>query len=168
MPGIQGANDNGSGTATLLAVAEHVSQTPYPFAVRFIAFGSEELGLRGSADYVASLNEEERQDTIAMLNFDALGSGVSVEVLGSAELVDDALRLGKSSGIGVTRSPPLDGASSDHASFMEAGISAIFFVSGDLSRIHTPDDVLEFVRPELMGASGALGIGLLDTLAAAQ
>ena len=46
VPDVAGANDNASGTAVLLTLAQQLSQKNFPFTVRFIAFGSEELGLR--------------------------------------------------------------------------------------------------------------------------
>ena len=161
----EGANDNGSGIATLLTVARVVSEKSYPFTLRFIAFGAEEIGLFGSRFYVDSLSSDERMATIAMLNFDVPGSGEVAEVLGSVGLVEAILDYGGRNGIDVRRGVPLEGASSDHAPFMEVGIPAVFFLADDLSRINAPGDDLEFVRPELMGAAAALGLALLDSLA---
>ena len=101
-----------------------------------------------------------------MLNFDALGTGENLELLGSGELLGLALKNGEDEAISVERGAPVEGASSDHASFMQAGVPAVFIAAGDFSRIHTPDDTPEFVSAELMGASAVLGIALLDTLAA--
>ena len=165
VPGTQGANDNGSGTATLLTVARAILGKPYPFTIRFIAFGSEELGLFGSRSYVDSLTDAEREAIVAMLNFDVPGSGDAVELEGSLDLIRQVLGYGKEKGIEVKVGTPLQGASSDHATFIEAGIPAVMFLADDLSRLHTPEDRIEFVRPELMGAAAALGIGLLDLLA---
>jgi len=100
-----------------------------------------------------------------MLNFDVPGSGSAVEVIGQFDLVEQVLELRKASGIEVNLGVPLEGSSSDHASFLDAGVPAIFFLAADLSRIHTPDDHLGFIRPELMGTAAALGLGLLDLLA---
>ena len=165
VPGTQGANDNGSGTATLLTVARAILGKPYPFTIRFIAFGSEELGLFGSRSYVDSLTDAEREATLAMLNFDVPGSGDAVELEGSLDLIRQVLGYGRENGIEVKVGTPLQGASSDHATFIEAGIPAVMFLADDLSRLHTPEDRIEFVRPELMGAAAVLGIGLLDLLA---
>ena len=85
VPAVPGANDNGSGIATLLTIAREIADREYPFTVRFIAFGAEELGLRGSQHYVDQLSEEEIDATVAMLNFDALGSGPTTATLGHAE-----------------------------------------------------------------------------------
>ncbi|MGY1680198.1 M28 family metallopeptidase [Geodermatophilus sp. SYSU D01176] len=69
-----GINDNGSGSAALLAVAENLAGTELPNTVRFAWWGAEELGLLGSEHYVASLTAEEREDIGLYLNFDMVGS----------------------------------------------------------------------------------------------
>ena len=165
VPDTQGANDNGSGVATLMAVARELSGKQFPFTIRFVAFGAEEVGLFGSTHYVGSLSEEELGSIVAMLNFDVPGSGDIVEVIGSARLVDWVLEYAEAAGIEARRGVPLEGASSDHASFRAAGVPVVFFLADDLSRINSPDDDLEFVKAELMGAAAALGLALLDSLA---
>ena len=163
-----GANDNGSGIATLMTVAEEIADDDYPFTIRIIPFGSEELGLRGSGHYVDNLPDEEIESIIAMLNFDALSSGPAVGIIGEASLTRMIMALGDANGIEVLRRQGLRGGSSDHAPFQAAGVPVIFFMADDFSRIHTPDDKLEFVQPELMGRHAALAIGLLDELARRQ
>ena len=59
----------------------------------------------------------------------------------------------------------MDWGSSDHAAFHDVGIDHIFFLGEDFSRIHTPDDKLEFVQTELLGNAAFLGMALLDMLA---
>ena len=44
-PNSPGANDNGSGVAAALVVAEELSDDELPFDLRFVLFGSEEIGL---------------------------------------------------------------------------------------------------------------------------
>ena len=165
VPDTQGANDNGSGVATLMTVARELSGKQFPFTIRFVAFGAEEVGLFGSTHYVGSLSEEELGSIVAMLNFDVPGSGDIAEVIGSARLVDRVLEYAEEAGIEARRGVPLEGASSDHSSFRAAGVPVAFFLADDLSRINSPDDDLEFVKPELMGAAAALGLALLDALA---
>ena len=164
----QGANDNGSGTATLLTVAREVSAKSYPFTLRFIAFGAEEVGLFGSRFHVDSLSTDEREDIVAMLNFDALGTGDVTGVFGSFDLTGRVVDYGRANGIEVERRFDLGSGSSDHAPFAAAGIPAIFFLADDFSRINSPRDTIEFVQPELMGTSAALAIGLLDSLAGTE
>ena len=71
-----GINDNGSGSGTLLEVAEvYAAQAREPRnKLRFMWFGAEEFSLLGSAAYVASLSQAERDQIEVMLNFDMVGS----------------------------------------------------------------------------------------------
>ena len=163
---VPGANDNGAGIATLLTIAAEVAGRSYPFTVRFIPFGAEERGLLGSGAYVDSLSEADRQATVMMLNFDALASGDVVGLLGNFELIGAAVDFGRANGVDVERRFSMEaGTSSDHAQFDEAGIPVVFFLADDFSRIHTPEDTLEFIDPELMGASAVLALHLLESAA---
>ena len=166
VPDVPGANDNGSGIATLMAVAGQTADRSYPFTIRLIAFGSEELGLFGSRRYVSELTSRERESTMAMLNFDALAGGTNLGVLGDEGLVSDLMEVAEREGIALKTHAALPGGgSSDHASFESAGIPTLFFLDEDFSRIHTPEDKLEFVNAQSMGDAAALAVGLLDRLA---
>ncbi len=70
-----GINDNGSGSATILEIAEEMSELKKPAnPVRFAFWGAEESGLLGSEHYVASLSPDEIAKIGLNLNFDMLGS----------------------------------------------------------------------------------------------
>jgi len=72
-----GINDNGSGSATVLAIAEQIGKLGkkgLKNRVRFAWWGAEESGLIGSDAYVASLSDEELSKIALNLNFDMLGS----------------------------------------------------------------------------------------------
>jgi Zn-dependent M28 family amino/carboxypeptidase len=70
-----GINDNGSGVAAVLETALQMgSSPPVQNAVRFGFWGAEELGLKGSEDYVQSLDVDRLKDIALYLNFDMLGS----------------------------------------------------------------------------------------------
>jgi len=70
-----GINDNGSGVAAVLETALQLGGSPQVAnAVRFGFWGGEELGLRGSNNYVQSLNVDALKDIALYLNFDMLGS----------------------------------------------------------------------------------------------
>jgi len=160
---VPGANDNASGTAVLLTLAQQLSQRSFPFRLRFIAFGAEEAGLRGSRHYVGSLSDQERKQVAAMLNFDALGSGGTIEVSGAPELTSKVVEAGSTLGISVSSSGGGRGGSSDHASFAQADIPVVVFFSQDFSRIHTSDDTLEHVNPRLLGDAVRLALALLES-----
>ena len=70
-----GVNDNGSGVAAVLETALQLGPSPpVQNAVRFGFWGAEELGLRGSDNYVQSLSVDQLKDIALYLNFDMLGS----------------------------------------------------------------------------------------------
>jgi Zn-dependent M28 family amino/carboxypeptidase len=69
-----GINDDGSGTAVDLEIAEQMAKVKPRNKVRFIWFSAEEAGLLGSFAYVDSLSEAQRDQIGAMLDFDMLGS----------------------------------------------------------------------------------------------
>jgi hypothetical protein len=67
-----GADDNASGVAAIINLAQRLAQNPPARTIVFVAFSGEELGLLGSAYYVrqpaAPLSK-----TMAMINFDMVG-----------------------------------------------------------------------------------------------
>ncbi|MGH8916171.1 MAG: M20/M25/M40 family metallo-hydrolase, partial [Acidimicrobiia bacterium] len=72
VPAGPGINDNGSGSAGILEIAETFAaqgRTPRN-KLRFMWYGVEELGLVGSTKYVEGLTQDEKDDILAMLNFD--------------------------------------------------------------------------------------------------
>lgn len=163
VPEISGANDNASGTAVLLTVARLLSDSDLPFTLKIVPFGSEELGLLGSKFYVQSLSEIELQNTKFMLNFDALGTGSGVSVFGDDNLVEILQEVGGQAGIEITVRRGLSGGSSDHASFRDAGVPYAMFFGDDPSRIHTDNDTIEFVQPEMLGGAAAATAALLES-----
>ena len=168
VPDSPGANDNGSGLATVLTVASELAGESLPFTLRLVLFGAEEEGLHGSIFYVDRLPSEEQDRIMAMLNFDALGSGPVSAVLGHADLARRVTDNGEQQGITVERRLSIGPFTSDHAPFENIGVPALFFLADDFSRINSPDDVIEFVEPRRMGEAAALAIGLLRSLAEEQ
>jgi aminopeptidase Y len=69
-----GINDNGSGTAAILEVAEQMAKVRPVNKVRFALWGAEESGLVGSTYYVNNLSQAERDKITLYLNFDMVGS----------------------------------------------------------------------------------------------
>jgi Zn-dependent M28 family amino/carboxypeptidase len=76
VPAGPGINDNGSGSAAILEIAEvYAAQDRTPRnKLRFMWYGAEELGDVGSTKYVEGLSQDEKDDILAMLNFDMIGS----------------------------------------------------------------------------------------------
>jgi len=69
-----GINDNGSGSAALIEVAEQMAKVKPRNMVRFAWWGAEESGLVGSTYYVNNLSQDEFDKITLYLNFDMIGS----------------------------------------------------------------------------------------------
>jgi Zn-dependent M28 family amino/carboxypeptidase len=69
-----GINDNGSGSAALLEIAENLGKWKPQNTVRFAWWGAEEDGLLGSEAYVAELDQAARDRIALYLNFDMVAS----------------------------------------------------------------------------------------------
>jgi Zn-dependent M28 family amino/carboxypeptidase len=74
VPAGPGINDNGSGSATVLEIAQEIARYDTPHRIRFAFWGAEEFGLLGSIHYVQGLDEDEINAIDSYLNFDMLGS----------------------------------------------------------------------------------------------
>ncbi|MGW7451678.1 M28 family metallopeptidase [Streptomyces sp. NPDC054787] len=71
-----GINDNGSGSAGILQVAQRLasSQSKIKNKVKFAWWSAEEFGLLGSEAYVAGLTDEQKKQIKLYLNFDMIAS----------------------------------------------------------------------------------------------
>ena len=72
--GAPGANDDASGTATVLELARVFANAPTDTDIRFVTFGAEENGLLGSYEFVERMTEEDYNRTVGMFQMDMVGS----------------------------------------------------------------------------------------------
>lgn len=165
VPEVDGANDNASGTALTMALAEVWSAHPAAQDVCFIGFGAEELGLHGSAAFVRQLRNSDRlSEVTAMLNLDAIGDGrAPYRIISSFQLQEISAsvpaELQINAGLG---SLPMQ-IGSDHASFAQMGIPVVFvFPPGAI--LHTPLDNLDNVDLDLFADISELNHGILTCL----
>jgi Zn-dependent M28 family amino/carboxypeptidase len=70
--GCVGADDNGSGVAVLLELAEYLSTNPIKYPIQMIAFDMEEYGLLGSEAYAQKLKGEQQKLRL-MISLEMLG-----------------------------------------------------------------------------------------------
>jgi len=139
-----GADDNGSGTATLLEVAQRLSATSKPRRrFVFIAFAGEELGLYGS-DFYTRQPRFPLEKTIAMFNLDMVGrlkdENLIVYGTGTAKEFDPlAEKLCQQFGFKITKHAGGLGPS-DHASFYKKQIPVLHLFTGTHRDYHRPSD----------------------------
>ncbi|MEX1252902.1 MAG: M28 family peptidase [Dehalococcoidia bacterium] len=160
VPWAAGAIDNASGAATVLELARAAASAGLSGHC-FALFGAEEIGLNGSAFLIAQLSAAERAALTTVYNYDVTSGGDAIELVGSGELIELALVAANARGIGARRSELPEGANSDHASFIEAGIPALFFTSNDFAPIHTQADNFANLEPGVIEPIARLGFALL-------
>ncbi len=146
-----GADDNASGTAALLELAELVQKSPYRNQnYLFIAFSGEEEGLLGSHYFVENPTVPLKQVNY-MLNLDMVGrldtakNMFSISGTGTSPVWDSILKTIQIDSLKVKYDPSGTG-SSDHMSFYNAGIPVLHFFSGTHSDYHKPSDDWELLN----------------------
>lgn len=148
----QGAEDNGSGVATLLAVAEAVKNTPgcCKYSVEFIMFSGEEEGLLGSSAFVKDkMVGDAAQKVHGVIIMDEVAyarpernharhlifetSGHSKDVERVIDTMAHAAQVSnkRSSEPDVLFEINYDGFASDHMSFLNRGIPAVLVIERD-------------------------------------
>jgi Zn-dependent M28 family amino/carboxypeptidase len=86
---IPGANDNASGTAMLITLANYFKKNPSDYNMLFIAFSGEEAGLLGS-EYFVSNSPLKLKKIRFVLNLDIMGSGEEgITVVNATEYVKE-------------------------------------------------------------------------------
>ena len=142
LPG-PGINDNGSGSAAILEIAEvfAAQNREARNKLRFMWYGAEEFNLLGSQFYVNSLSQAERDKIMAMINFDMVGSpnyvrfvydgdnsafpvgpGAAEGPPGSAYL--ETLFVDYFNAVGLANDPTPFSGRSDYGPFIAVGIPA--------------------------------------------
>ncbi len=150
--GLLGANDDASGLAGLMAIAQSLAEGPAPDrTVLFAAFGAEEEGFEGS-DYFFEQPPEgvDPNDSVYNVNMDMIGS------YDSTGLVNALGTFGGTQGRAVVDAvagdyPELDVSvgdssnSSDNVSFCSRGIGYVFMWTEDLECYHQLCDTADVV-----------------------
>ena len=144
-----GADDNASGTAGLLELAQAFAEHPPRRSLLFVAFSAEELGLLGSIHYcdnpVVPLDK-----AVAMVNFDMIGRSVDdylfIGGVGTSP-VWDALLAKHLEGAGLAVERGAGGkAPTDSTSFYDKGIPVLFFHTNVHVDYHRVSDHPEFIN----------------------
>lgn len=159
-----GADDNASGSASVLELARVVAAKKLPAHHCFALFSAEEFGLFGSKAYVAGLTADEAQALRGMVNLDVVGTAGELSLIGSADLVDVARLQAEKLGIKAVPSSLPPNTGSDHMSFENAGVPVVMLYRDD-NLIHTPQDSIERVVPASLAETVAVALATLQALA---
>lgn len=151
-----GADDNASGVALMLELAEKFAHTKgsHKRSIICIAFTGEEMGLLGSK-YFADNPGIDLTKVNAMINLDMVGrlqvtNVLQVGGIGTAENLRDLVTSSSdTSVIKLTLSEEGYGPS-DHSSFYGKNIPVLFFSTGAHLDYHTPSDTYDKINYEGM------------------
>jgi len=148
---VPGAADNLSASAVAVALCRFLvkdpSSIPADAEIRFVSFGSEEAGLRGSRRYVArhldELNRLEARllnlETIAHPEIAILTSDVNGSVRNSPEMVKSAVAAAERAGVPYKVASAHLGVANDSGPFSRAGLKA-----ATLLGFKTPQQMVAF------------------------
>ena len=167
-----GADDNASGTAVLLAAAAWFKAHPPAHAILFAAFDAEEAGLRGARAFMADPPVD--PSTIVLdVNLDMVSRSAKGELFAAGTyqnpflkpyLSEVARRSGVTLRFGHDR-PALGHddwtSASDHGAFAEAGLPFVYFGVEDHPDYHRPTDDFERIEPDFFIAAAET---ILDAL----
>jgi hypothetical protein len=148
-----GANDNASGSAGVLEIAEafKLSDLKPKRSILFVLFTSEEQGLYGAKHFVENLIVDP-QNITAMLNLDCIGYGDSIQIgngKSSPELWDMINKIDEEHTNLVVRETWSSGGA-DATPFHEQAIPCAYFASKySYVHIHQPTDTPETLNPYL-------------------
>jgi Zn-dependent M28 family amino/carboxypeptidase len=148
-----GANDNASGSAGVLEIANaFIKGGLQPKrSVIFVLFASEEQGLFGAKHFVESWKDG-YDKIIAMLNLDCIGYGDSIQVgngKSSPTLWRIAIQIDETS-LNSMVERTWSGGGADATPFHEKGVPCLYFVTtNSYDNLHLPTDITETLNPIL-------------------
>ncbi len=164
-----GADDNASGVAMVIELAEKVaSEKKNKRSIIFAAFGAEEMGLVGSKALTAE-PPVETDKMVGMFNFDMVGrldtatNGLSVGGTQTAKETESIL-ADLNPGFELAMSPEGVGPS-DHASFYLQNVPVLFISTGAHSDYHSPLDDADRINYEGMKKVADYSYSLLMEIA---
>lgn len=174
---IPGANDNASGVAVTLGVAEALAKSPVKLkrSILFILFGSEEQGVVGS-DYYCQHPVFPLEKTAAFINMDGVGCGDKLSALAAKNYPEfwaffrEANERYVHRQIRTSYFANLARPRLDAARFMWKGVPTISWSAfGARSYYHNPQDNIDTITPEIMeDLAQILFLGVVKMANAAQ
>lgn len=165
-----GADDNASGTAVMMNLAERLGRRPARLrrTVIFVAFTAEELGMHGSRHYADHPSFPIRA-TKAMINLDMVGrmkdNRLTVAGVDTAkEFREMVASVGQELGVEVAPSPRVGGGS-DHTAFYNKNVPVLHFYTGSHEDYHRPTDDWEKLNIEGMAKVSDMVSALVEKMA---
>lgn len=139
-----GANDNASGVAMLLSLAEWFAKKPAKHNILFVAFAGEEAGLLGS-EWCAVDRPIDMKEVRMMLNLDILGTGddgiMVVNATANPKEFDRLVAINGSKNYLPDVRSRGPACNSDHCPFVKRGVPGLFvYTLGGVAHYHDVND----------------------------
>jgi Zn-dependent M28 family amino/carboxypeptidase len=166
-----GADDDASGTAAVIEIAEAFASLPRPplRSIAFVTVSGEETGLYGSAAFVRS-GPVPVDGMVADLNIDMIGRNApdQIVVIGLrysdlGDRVSGVAAANPELGLAVLDDPWPDERfffRSDHYNFATAGVPAIFLFAGTHEDYHMPSDEVDRIDADKVARVARLAFRL--------
>ncbi len=176
-PDIPGANDDGSGSATVIELARVFAHSKHQSTLVFCLFGGEESNLRGSRFFAERFPDTSK--IALMLQVDMANGADWLLPMFETHTTSAPQWLVRAAYEEFNKLPysglyypshfytinyafPGIGAGSDHEPFLEKGIPSIDFTSDPNEPIHVPEDNFENFKPFGLKRSGDLVYNLVN------
>jgi hypothetical protein len=164
-----GADDNASGVAAVLAIAEKARSLPRKSPLAFAFWSGEELGLLGSAEFVRA-GAMAPAEISAYLNFDMVGrmrdNKLVLQAAGTSSvwprLIEEA-NVVVGFDVQLSEDPHLP---TDVTSFNQAEVPSLNFFTGSHNEYHRPGDRAELINYEDLERIVDFGSLLVQKIAA--
>jgi Zn-dependent M28 family amino/carboxypeptidase len=158
-----GADDNASGTAALIAIAQAIAsqQESLPASIVFVAFTGEEAGFIGSEHFVQN-PPFPLSNIRALINLDMISRGEpnTIFLEGAPDAPKIALAIHKANkqiGLTIIRDAHPDWLQrSDQAPFLDHGVPCVFLSVEDHEDYHRVTDHADRIIPELAAKTAQL------------
>lgn len=145
-----GADDNASGTAGVLELAQYFSENRPEKDILFLAFSGEEMGLLGSAYYVDNPTVD-LENALAMINLDMIGRMADKKLMifgmGTADDWENIVNVANTDSLKLNLVKDGTGAS-DHTSFYYKNIPVLHYFTDTHADYHRPSDDTEYINTE--------------------
>ena len=166
-----GADDNASGVAMMLELAEKFAKTPgsHKRSIICLSFSGEEEGLLGSKHFVDDpCIDLSKVD--AMINMDMVGrlnetNNMEIDGVGTATGLKELVYANSDTSIIKLTLSPEGYGPSDHSSFYGKNIPVLFYFTGGHMDYHTPTDTWEKINYKGMVEISALIFKVAEALA---
>ncbi len=167
-----GADDNASGTASLLALAEALVEFPVRRTVMLLFVSGEEKGLYGSQAWAREPTLPEGSRAICDINLDMVGRNEPGELYVTPSpahrayngLVELATRLAPLEGFAELGSADRYYDRSDHAVFAGMGMPVVFLFNGEHADYHRPSDTTDKIDCDKIRRVSRLVMRMIDAL----